>query len=78
MHCSGPMRLGVKFSHSALLSTPTAPTISRDPRVIFGSSLEKLRVIKQRYDPNNFLCNNQNVVPADLVEEEQENAMSSD
>ena len=34
----------------------------------FGSSLERLRRVKQQWDPLNIFCNNQNVVPADQDE----------
>ena len=47
-------------------------------RVIYASSLAELRVIKQRYDPNNFFRNNQNVVPADMDESAQEMAQTRD
>ena len=34
----------------------------------YGSSLERLRRVKQQWDPDNVFCNNQNVVPANLDE----------
>ena len=34
----------------------------------FGSSLERLRRVKQQWDPSNVFCNNQNVVPASMEE----------
>ena len=37
-------------------------------RDTFGSSLQRLRRVKQQWDPHNVFCNNQNVVPADQDE----------
>ena len=47
-------------------------------RVVFGSSLHRLRQVKQQYDPLNVFCNNHNVVPADMDESLQQNAHASD
>ena len=47
-------------------------------RVIFSASLERLRQVKQRYDPLNVFCNNHNVVPASMDETKQQNAQPQD
>jgi hypothetical protein len=47
-------------------------------RVIFSSSLSRLRQIKQQYDPLNVFCNNHNVVPASMDESSQQNAQAQD
>ena len=44
-------------------------------KVTFGSSLERLRRIKQQWDPSNVFCNNQNIVPADLDEDSSQTAL---
>ena len=47
-------------------------------RVIFSNSLARLREVKQKYDPRNAFCNNQNVVPASMQEDGVENAQARD
>ena len=47
-------------------------------RVIYSGSLGRLREVKQKYDPTNVFCNNQNVVPANMREELSETAQARD
>ena len=37
-------------------------------RATYGGSLDRLRQIKQQWDPSNVFCNNQNVVPEGMDE----------
>jgi hypothetical protein len=47
-------------------------------RVVFSGSLDRLRQVKQTYDPDNVFCNNQNVVPANMDETQCEQAQARD
>ena len=41
---------------------------------VYGDNLPRLRQLKQKWDPTNLFCNNQNVVPADMDDSVVENA----
>ena len=71
---------GVRDAMLPFCSTHYTNSSSDKPgsRVVFSSSLHRLRQVKQQYDPLNVFCNNHNVVPADMDESQQQSAQAQD